>query len=108
MTASDKPSVIVTTRSCSERRHASAILRPIAARPRINGADRRWIRRLELKITTTAERLKSRRSGLVSHSSNGEHYLRVLRVFLDFGPQTLDMHVHQTGISGVTVTPHLF
>src|SRR6185312_2270527 len=135
MTASDSPSVSTTTRNCRERRHARPIARLSAANPRSNGAERRWMRRLELKITATAQRSisgppprveesgpppsgeesrpppsgeESRRSGLVSHSSNGQHHLRVLRVFLDLGPQTLDMHVHQTGVRGVPVSPHLF
>ena len=49
-----------------------------------------------------------RRSGLVTHSSNGQHHGRVLRVFLNLGPQTLDVHVHQAGVRWVTIAPHLF
>src|SRR3954454_22349143 len=66
------------------------------------------MRLLELQIMATAERSISWRSGLVSHSSNSQHHLRVLRIFLDLGPQTLDMHVYQTGVGGVPVPPHLF
>ncbi len=53
------------------------------------------MRRLEPQITCPApprgdavhrRRRGSRRSGLVSHSSNGEHHLRVLRILFDLGP----------------------
>jgi hypothetical protein len=56
MTASDSPSVNTTTRNCRERFHARPIARLSAPNPRNSGAERRWMRRFERKITATAER----------------------------------------------------
>src|ERR1700761_9101605 len=99
ITANDIPSVMASTLNCSERRQATPTARLNAPTPRTTGPERPErprMRPLEPKIIGGG----SRGSGLVSHSSNGQHNGRVLGVFFDLGPQTLDEAMHQTGIRG--------
>ena len=51
MTASDNPMVSVTTRSCSDRRHAKLSALLSVPRPRSMGAERLRMRRLDPQIT---------------------------------------------------------
>src|SRR5246127_1473235 len=124
ITANDSPRVSATTRNCSDRRQAMPTARLNAPMPRLMGPERPQrlrVRRREPLITCAPPPHRvahrdalhrrsagSRGSGLVTHSSNGQHHSRVLRVLLDLGPQTLDVHVHQTGVRRVTISPHLF
>src|SRR5699024_8986154 len=46
-------------------------------------------------------------TSLVSDTTNRENDLRVLRVLLNLGAQTLHVDIDQTGVGGMSVAPHL-
>ena len=51
--------------------------------------------------------LRSGGACLVSHAAYRDDDFRVLRVFLDLGAESLDVHVDQPCVGRVTVTPDL-
>src|SRR4051794_27353602 len=101
-TVLDRASVLITTRSCSERRH-TALKASVSSAPSWRSwATLRRARRASGTVVTW-----SRGAGLVPHPAHGQHHLGVLRVALDLGPQPLDVHVDQPGVGGVPVAPDL-
>src|SRR5690606_26993108 len=132
-TARDSASVLTTMRSCMERRHSDSNWRHLcAANSRTRPTERHTSRprRVHMLTATVPPRpplhglrgsqrpprsgrrcgavVLSRRAGLVADTADGEHDLGSLRVSLDFGPQSLDVHVDQPGVRCVPVAPDLF
>src|SRR5882757_648008 len=99
-TAVDRARVLMTTRTCNDRRHSSPNTthrRPASA------ATRRAVRTTRLTTVATSftsSRSCSRRAGLVTDAADGQDDLGVLRVALHLGPQALHVHVDQPGVRG--------
>src|SRR5699024_8043460 len=69
---------------------------------------RRWCRAPRRRRTPPrrpCDRRSRDRARLVADPTNGEYDLRVLRVLLDLGAETLDVDVDQPGVRGVPVAP---
>ena len=71
--------------------------------------ERRDLHGLEVVTVRTkrAARWLRTRAGTVPNPADGHDQLGLFRIAFDLGTQTLDVNVHQSGVGGVPVSPHL-